>query len=188
MAPVMHNGQLDAGRLAPSTAAAAPSSSSSANGQPPSGGLYPVRVATPLVHVPSPTANYMVAVDAMRGAAPPGATAARSDTEGAPSWAKSHTLRFLVLVACWYACSSLTNNIGKEILQVFTFPVTLTVAQFGFIGVFTYIYGTRPPPAWRRCPATARSRASRWPFLSLLSQPPCCGGRWTGAAHGCSCH
>ena len=39
-----------------------------------------------------------------------------------------------------YVCSSLTNNIGKEILERFRYPVTLTVAQFGFIGMFTYIY------------------------------------------------
>jgi len=174
MAPVMHNGLLDAGRLAPSAAAAAPSSSSSssssssANGQPPSGGgLYPGRGGTPLVHVPSPTANYMVAVDAMRGAAPAGATTARSDTEGAPSWAKSHTLRFLVLVACWYACSSLTNNIGKEILQAFTFPVTLTVAQFGFIGVFTYIYGTHARGPRRTGAGAARPTAHARAPLAL---------------------
>jgi hypothetical protein len=51
-------------------------------------------------------------------------------------------------VARRYLFSSLTNNLGKEILLRFPYPVTLTVAQFGFIGLFTYVYGACGPCVW----------------------------------------
>ncbi|KAI8335060.1 triose-phosphate transporter family-domain-containing protein [Chlamydoabsidia padenii] len=35
----------------------------------------------------------------------------------------------------WYIASSLTNNTGKQILNVFRFPVTLTFIQFGLVAV-----------------------------------------------------
>jgi len=40
-----------------------------------------------------------------------------------------------------YSCSSLTNNIGKQILTQFRYPLTLTFVQFGFISIFTWMYG-----------------------------------------------
>lgn len=45
-----------------------------------------------------------------------------------------------------YTCSSLTNNIGKTIFDEFRYPISLTVAQFGFVAVFAYIYSNWPHP------------------------------------------
>ncbi|KAI8077731.1 triose-phosphate transporter family-domain-containing protein [Halteromyces radiatus] len=35
----------------------------------------------------------------------------------------------------WYVASSMTNNTGKQILNVFRFPVTLTFIQFGLVAL-----------------------------------------------------
>ncbi|KAI9320233.1 triose-phosphate transporter family-domain-containing protein [Dichotomocladium elegans] len=40
--------------------------------------------------------------------------------------------------ALWYACSAMTSNSGKQILDVFPFPVTLTFVQFGLVGLQCY--------------------------------------------------
>lgn len=39
----------------------------------------------------------------------------------------------------WYLSSSLTNNTGKQILNVFKFPVTLTFVQFGLVAMWCYL-------------------------------------------------
>jgi solute carrier family 35 protein E1 len=55
---------------------------------------------------------------------------------------KMQLLKFLATCICWYLSSAITNNIGKEILGIISFPVTLTIIQFGFLAVFSFIYGT----------------------------------------------
>lgn len=52
----------------------------------------------------------------------------------------------------WYVASSLTNNTGKQILNVFRYPVTLTFLQFGLVAVCCFtaarLFGAthiRPP-------------------------------------------
>ena len=42
----------------------------------------------------------------------------------------------------WYSSSTLTSNIGKEILTEFKYPVTLTIIQFGLASFFSWAYGT----------------------------------------------
>ncbi|CAO3588694.1 unnamed protein product [Absidia cylindrospora] len=52
----------------------------------------------------------------------------------------------------WYVASSLTNNTGKQILNVFRYPVTLTFIQFGLVALCCFtaarVFGAthiRPP-------------------------------------------
>jgi Triose-phosphate Transporter family len=42
-------------------------------------------------------------------------------------------LKFVLLCFLWYLSSALSNNTAKSILTEFTYPVTLTFIQFGFI-------------------------------------------------------
>lgn len=58
-----------------------------------------------------------------------------------PMLLSSETLRFLGLCFLWYSSSALTNNIGKSILNLYSFPVTLTIVQFLLTGLLTYIFG-----------------------------------------------
>ncbi|CAG8595370.1 14168_t:CDS:2 [Acaulospora morrowiae] len=51
------------------------------------------------------------------------------------------SVKFLVLCLLWYASSAVTNNIGKQILNQFKHPVTLTWIQFGFVGLYCYVIG-----------------------------------------------
>ena len=51
-------------------------------------------------------------------------------------------IQFLVTCILWYLSSTVTNNVGKEILISFKYPVTLTMVQFGMCSIFAYIYGT----------------------------------------------
>ncbi|KAI9199695.1 triose-phosphate transporter family-domain-containing protein [Polychytrium aggregatum] len=46
-------------------------------------------------------------------------------------------LRFLGLCLCWYLCSAVSNNIAKQLMNIFQFPVTLTWVQFGFVSLFS---------------------------------------------------
>jgi len=57
------------------------------------------------------------------------------------------TLRFVFLCLLWYGSSALTNNIGKQILNEYRYPVTLTWVQFGFVAVMSIIVGH--PLGWK---------------------------------------
>ncbi|KDQ18977.1 hypothetical protein BOTBODRAFT_103434 [Botryobasidium botryosum FD-172 SS1] len=57
------------------------------------------------------------------------------------------TIRFVLLCALWYTTSALSSNTGKAILNLFRFPVTLTIVQFAFIAMYCLLlanpwYGT----------------------------------------------
>ena len=52
------------------------------------------------------------------------------------------TLRFFGLCLAWYLSSSFTNNFGKQIMNEFRFPVTLTFVQFGLVALFS-IFASR---------------------------------------------
>ncbi|GJJ70729.1 solute carrier family 35, member E1 [Entomortierella parvispora] len=41
----------------------------------------------------------------------------------------------------WYFSSAVTNNLGKQILNQFSYPVTLTFVQFWFMAVFCFMAG-----------------------------------------------
>jgi len=43
-----------------------------------------------------------------------------------PSWVKC-----IFIVACWYVCSAISNNLSKHVLGMFPYPVTLSVVHFG---------------------------------------------------------
>ncbi|KAJ3175765.1 suppressor of loss of ypt1 [Geranomyces variabilis] len=43
------------------------------------------------------------------------------------------SIRFCFLCMLWYSSSALTNTTGKQILNQFKYPVTLTYVQFGFV-------------------------------------------------------
>ncbi|CAO3615033.1 unnamed protein product [Cunninghamella blakesleeana] len=47
----------------------------------------------------------------------------------------SNQLKFILNCCMWYVASSLTNNTGKQILNVFKYPVTLTFVQFGLVAI-----------------------------------------------------
>ncbi|KAG0012955.1 suppressor of loss of ypt1 [Podila clonocystis] len=42
----------------------------------------------------------------------------------------------------WYMSSAVTNNLGKQLMNQFRYPVTLTFVQFWFVSLFCYIAGT----------------------------------------------
>ncbi|KAI8927515.1 triose-phosphate transporter family-domain-containing protein [Entophlyctis helioformis] len=45
-------------------------------------------------------------------------------------------IKFYALCLLWYTSSAVTNNIGKQILNEYKHPVTLTYVQFGMVSVF----------------------------------------------------
>ncbi|OWZ40278.1 solute carrier family 35, member E1 [Cryptococcus neoformans] len=49
------------------------------------------------------------------------------------------TVRFISLCFLWYACSAISNNTGKVILNHFKYPVTLTIVQFFFVAFYCAI-------------------------------------------------
>ncbi|KAI8094910.1 triose-phosphate transporter family-domain-containing protein [Gilbertella persicaria] len=51
----------------------------------------------------------------------------------------SDNLKFILNCCMWYLSSSLTNNIGKSIMNAFQFPVTLTFVQFGLVAFWCYL-------------------------------------------------
>ncbi|CAG8712602.1 13279_t:CDS:2, partial [Ambispora leptoticha] len=50
------------------------------------------------------------------------------------------TIRFIVYCLLWYASSAITNNSGKQILNQFRYPITLTWVQFGFVLSYCYVF------------------------------------------------
>jgi hypothetical protein len=48
-------------------------------------------------------------------------------------WSLSDNSRFLINCLLWYLSSSLSSNTGKQIMNHFKYPVTLTFAQFFFV-------------------------------------------------------
>jgi len=55
------------------------------------------------------------------------------------SFTFSELLELIVLIFVWYLTSSFSNNINKSILDVFSFPLTLTMLNFGFICIFCFL-------------------------------------------------
>lgn len=47
-----------------------------------------------------------------------------------------------LLCLAWYLSSAVTNNIGKQIMNQFRYPVTLTFIQFLFVSLFCFLSGT----------------------------------------------
>ncbi|KAF9181024.1 suppressor of loss of ypt1 [Haplosporangium sp. Z 11] len=52
------------------------------------------------------------------------------------------TLKLPLICLCWYMSSAVTNNIGKQIMNQFRYPVTLTFVQFWFVSVFCFLAST----------------------------------------------
>ncbi|KAF9982379.1 suppressor of loss of ypt1 [Mortierella antarctica] len=52
-----------------------------------------------------------------------------------------HAIKLPVICLCWYMSSAVTNNIGKQIMNQFRYPVTLTFVQFWFVSVFCFVAG-----------------------------------------------
>jgi hypothetical protein len=50
-------------------------------------------------------------------------------------------LRLPAICLCWYLSSAVTNNIGKQIMNQFRYPITLTFVQFWFVSVFCFLAG-----------------------------------------------
>ncbi|KAG9072862.1 suppressor of loss of ypt1 [Linnemannia hyalina] len=48
-------------------------------------------------------------------------------------------LKLPLICLSWYMSSAVTNNIGKQIMNQFRYPVTLTFVQFWFVSIFCYI-------------------------------------------------
>lgn len=51
------------------------------------------------------------------------------------------SMRFIIWCTLWYASSAATNNVSKQIMNSYKYPVTLTYVQFGFVALFCYIFG-----------------------------------------------
>lgn len=56
-----------------------------------------------------------------------------------PHFVLSDNLKFILNCCMWYLSSSLTNNVGKSIMNAFQFPVTLTFVQFGLVAFWCYV-------------------------------------------------
>ncbi|KAI1315948.1 suppressor of loss of ypt1 [Mortierella claussenii] len=50
-------------------------------------------------------------------------------------------LKLPMICLSWYLSSAVTNNIGKQIMNQFRYPVTLTFVQFWFVSVFCFVAG-----------------------------------------------
>ncbi|KAF9287319.1 suppressor of loss of ypt1 [Mortierella alpina] len=50
-----------------------------------------------------------------------------------------------LLCLLWYLSSAVTNNIGKQIMNQFRYPVTLTFIQFVFVSLFCFLLGVGGP-------------------------------------------
>ncbi|KAJ3109426.1 suppressor of loss of ypt1 [Phlyctochytrium planicorne] len=48
-------------------------------------------------------------------------------------------IRFIVLCFAWYSSSAITNNVGKQMLGIFNYPVSLTYFQFGIVAILCFI-------------------------------------------------
>ncbi|KAF9422427.1 suppressor of loss of ypt1, partial [Entomortierella beljakovae] len=48
-------------------------------------------------------------------------------------------LRLPATCLLWYLSSAVTNNLGKQIMNQFRYPVTLTFVQFWFVSIFCFI-------------------------------------------------
>ncbi|KAI9014569.1 triose-phosphate transporter family-domain-containing protein [Phycomyces nitens] len=60
---------------------------------------------------------------------------------GSKHFVLSDNLKFIINICMWYISSSLTNNIGKQILTSFKYPVTLTFIQFALVGMWCFLVG-----------------------------------------------
>ncbi|KXN65892.1 TPT-domain-containing protein [Conidiobolus coronatus NRRL 28638] len=49
------------------------------------------------------------------------------------------SVKFLLMCLSWYTSSSVTNNIGKQILDNFKYPISLTWIQFGIVSAFCFL-------------------------------------------------
>ena len=45
-----------------------------------------------------------------------------------------------ILIAGWYLASSFSNNLNKQILMVYPHPIILTIAQLGFIALYSFLF------------------------------------------------
>ncbi|KAG9070946.1 suppressor of loss of ypt1 [Linnemannia hyalina] len=65
-----------------------------------------------------------------------------------PSSLRGMTMKFYKasklpgLCLLWYLSSAVTNNIGKQIMNQFRYPITLTFVQFVFVSFFCFLLGT----------------------------------------------
>ncbi|KAJ7504177.1 triose-phosphate transporter family-domain-containing protein [Mycena galericulata] len=50
------------------------------------------------------------------------------------------SLKFVLQCSLWYASSALASNTGKAILNQFSYPVTLTFVQFGFVAGYCLLF------------------------------------------------
>ncbi|KAL2919584.1 hypothetical protein HK105_200496 [Polyrhizophydium stewartii] len=48
-------------------------------------------------------------------------------------------LKFYSICLLWYSSSAVTNNIGKQILNEYNHPMTLTYIQFGLVALFCFL-------------------------------------------------
>ncbi|KAL0081245.1 triose-phosphate transporter family-domain-containing protein [Phycomyces blakesleeanus] len=58
---------------------------------------------------------------------------------GSKHFALSDNFKFIINICMWYISSSLTNNIGKQILTSFKYPVTLTFIQFALVAMWCFL-------------------------------------------------
>ncbi|KAJ3370348.1 suppressor of loss of ypt1 [Allomyces arbusculus] len=63
------------------------------------------------------------------------------------------TLGLVLMCMLWYASSALTNTVKKQILQVFPYPVTVTIAQFASVGILSVLGASLDWLALRRLDA-----------------------------------
>ncbi|KAF9352981.1 suppressor of loss of ypt1 [Mortierella sp. AD094] len=79
-----------------------------------------------------------------------GGSGGRSNSAFAPksAWRSKLNMNYIIqalklpmICLAWYLSSAVTNNIGKQIMNQFRYPVTLTFVQFWFVSVFCFVAG-----------------------------------------------
>ncbi|KAG8945599.1 suppressor of loss of ypt1 [Tulasnella sp. 424] len=67
-------------------------------------------------------------------------SSAPSSSSSSSTLFNMNMLRFVSLCMLWYASSALSSNTGKQIMNQFRYPVTLTFVQFGFVSGYCLLF------------------------------------------------
>lgn len=77
-------------------------------------------------------------------------------------------LRIAVLCFFWYSSSALTNNTSKQIMGLYSIPVTLTWVQFGFVALYCFLFSKYTLPPTKRIRPLDLSMARQTAVISLF--------------------
>jgi hypothetical protein len=80
-----------------------------------------------------------------------------------------HTFKILLICFFWYLSSAVTNNIGKQLLNIVNVPVMLTWVQFAFVAIITWCFGYIQIFLWGSSSSQQQSMGIRSPSWDILT-------------------